>query len=129
MKSIILFLAVGLFLVSCSKDDDTPAAKLQGSYIWVKSVGGIAAMENTPESTGIVGKMVIDNNTISFYENGEVKNTYQFSTDTVNQGENTYTLMVLDDVALYAIVENSSGILKFMDYAISDGYTHEYRKQ
>jgi len=46
----VLFAAIGIS--SCKKERQTPSSSIVGQWRWVKSVGGIAGLTLTPQSTG-----------------------------------------------------------------------------
>jgi len=75
MKNLIYIFS--LFLIfSCKDDNDNPTLSNQdliGSWTWKKSTGGIDGRTETPESTSKTIKLVISNDAVKIYENGNLK--------------------------------------------------------
>jgi len=73
---LILFLAM-----SCQKDDDCNICnQLNGTWIWVESIGGIGGWTLTPETEKKTKKLIISNFNYLEYENDSLifKSKYSF---------------------------------------------------
>lgn len=75
MKNYLLPLLLIIIFVSCSNnndDDDSIDNQLVGSWNWLESSGGIAGTTTTPASTGNTMTMVISNNSLKQFTNGNL---------------------------------------------------------
>jgi hypothetical protein len=66
---IILLISVILSATSCTKDK---SHQITGTWEWVSTTGGIAGINETPQSTGMEKMLIINDEFIFYYENGDL---------------------------------------------------------
>jgi hypothetical protein len=80
MKALRLFPVLLLILAACGTDDPTgPGQRFTGSWVWVASVGGIAGLERTPTSEGLVIRLDYDGRSVRAFRNGELVSEVGYS--------------------------------------------------
>ncbi len=71
MKNYLRPILLVIIFISCSNDDEINN-QLLGSWNWLESSGGISGTTTTPASTGNTITLVISNNSLKQFTNGNL---------------------------------------------------------
>lgn len=130
MKKILVALIIGSTLFSCSNDDDSQHnSALIGTWVWTSSSGGIAGIEETPQSTGDTRIIEISANSIKRYRNGTLESQINYLINTsISIIYNDSYEMIIQENEFKFIFEITGSNLVLIEDCI-DCFTHEYVKQ
>jgi hypothetical protein len=82
MKKIAFIILIGLTIFGCSSDNENSNTNLIGIWNWTGSSGGIAGINETPESTGNTIKLEIMTTSIKSYLNGNLTAETSYTIET-----------------------------------------------
>ncbi|MDC9721667.1 MAG: hypothetical protein PSN34_02685 [Urechidicola sp.] len=128
-KHFLLLLAITL-LVGCTNDDDSNInSKLIGEWNWIETSGGIGGWYYTPESTGEERSIIITNNIIKKYVDGELVAELNYTIDQVNSPYGGYDDLIIYENEIFdqRIVLDGNDLILY-DYNVSDGFQSEYQR-
>ena len=109
---------------------DSNDEAITGQWNWVESVGGIAGITVTPESSGRTELLVFENNnTMKNYVNGGLTetNTYSLGEDLTIFSADSLPVIYRDDGFVFAYVFNGKDNL-ILNENVYDGFRCYYRR-
>ncbi|TRZ41585.1 hypothetical protein [Robertkochia solimangrovi] len=122
---LIVFAFAGI--LACSTTDDSP--QLNGTWIWTRTTGGIAGLDQTPESTDNIQKLEITSENITYFVNGEKTNTTPYTlevrTSGIYQKEVPMLIFENGNQLIYALNKDT---LTLTDDLV-DGFMHSYTRE
>ena len=131
MKNLIYIFTL-FFIFSCRDDNDNETLSNQdliGNWTWKKSTGGINGITETPESTNKTINLVISNDAVKIYENGNLtsENNYNLQIKESIQGGNKPMLIY----SPYKPSQNYqiNGNKLYLNDECNDCYNSEYEKE
>lgn len=129
---LYIYIFTLFFIFSCKNDNEIETLsnkELIGNWIWKKSIGGIGGTTETPESTGKTIKLVISNEVVKIYENGNLisENNYNLQIKESIQGGNKPMLIY----SSYKPSQNYqiNGNKLYLNDECYDCYNSEYEKE
>jgi uncharacterized protein YjiK len=132
MKNILLILMAFFFLVfftSCKKNSLAISSNLTGQWQWEYSIGGFATQKIKPENNRISLLTFYADSLFSVTENGNasLNGTYHITTDTTSGKVIHFNpgYFGFPTGEVYFIQNNE---LILIDYMISDGFRHYYKR-
>lgn len=131
MKYLLFGICLITLTASCTKKDpiiNRTDCELIGEWRWIESSGTIAGNIWSPESTGNMAKIEIDENELHFYENGSFVQSFPYSifeTDTIfNDGVVRPFIQYGDNIRS---IINQECVLELLDL-FPDGIQDSYEK-
>ena len=133
MKNFILIFLLGTTLFNCSNDDDYTTnpedSQLVGTWIWIGSYGGIAGITTTPESTGNTAKLVISDDSVKRYLNGNLEFESNYSINVENSdGEEFQVIYYNGDFDTSQYIDLNENLLMLKDRC-DDCFQFKYIKE
>lgn len=128
MKKLVFILIIGLISCDDSVSPISEKSGLTGSWIWLKSTGGIDGRTETPLSTGESILIEITNSRFKKYVNGSLTEDFEYS---IGQGQSIYQTEEAQIITLgngwkqSFSVDESSLVLKDECY---DCFQHEFKR-
>lgn len=130
MKKYITLILIGILIFGCSDDDNATNDQLTGKWNWVESSGGIAYHTETPESTGKIVKLEIDNSTIKRFVNGTLDYETNYSIEFINDNGRRLQIITFKNQRIpLQIIDQTKNILKLREYNVSDGFDITYTRK
>ena len=105
--------------------------RIIGTWNWIKTTGGIAGIEDTPQSTGQTRTIVFDNEQIvKFYVNDSLtkEGVYRLGLAETIFHKDPEPVLFIDDSLWYAYSFPNDNKL-ILQENIYDGFVHEYRRK
>lgn len=79
MKALRLLVTLGV-VAACGTDSPTePGGLFTGTWVWVSSVGGVAAQERTPVTEGVAIRLDYDGQRVRAFQNGALVSQTDYS--------------------------------------------------
>lgn len=104
--------------------------KIIGRWRWVQSIGGIAGMRVTPESSGRSEMLIFDDNNLKQYVNDKltVENNYQLSMGVTIFSNETIPVIYLDDILSFAYYFEGNDRLVLYENVL-DGFARHFVRE
>lgn len=131
MKKLFTLIFLFGLVTACDTDDIAPVnERIAGEWVWIQSVGGIDGRTETPQSTQNEVYIVITENVLKKYENGNLDSQRTFS---IVRGNSIYSegekdLLNFVDGGTTQSVEVIGNRLFLRDECL-DCFQHEYVKK
>ena len=131
LKKIFLFSIILIInLIGCKKEDECfKAIGINGEWVWIESVGGIGGWTLTPESEGIMKKLIIDDFKYKEFVNDSLvlETEYELGiSDETLLGTEEKTFIRFESGGEQAIVISDSE-LELIDQCF-DCYNHRFKR-
>ena len=131
LKKIFLFSIILIFnLIGCKKEDECfKAIGINGEWVWIESVGGFGGWTLTPESEGIMKKLIIDDFKYKEFVNDSLvlETEYELGiSDETLLGTEEKTFIRFESGGEQAIVISDSE-LELIDQCF-DCYNHRFKR-
>ena len=124
---VVMILLIGVVISCTTQKTGNKKINITGNWLWMESMGGIAGVTRTPESTGKIMNLQITKDSIHYYENGELKNSVPYK---LSYGKlmlsNEPSWYIGDSMSKTGITRRDSLLILTED--CFDCFTHKYSK-
>ena len=127
---ILIVAFIAICFVSCEKEPIATENQIEGTWIWVKTVGGIGGWEYTPESAMYTKKLIIDETYYREFIDDSLTVEFEYVLGTTQEsqiGTTDSTYIEFDGGSRWAYHLDDDE-LEFHQQAI-DGFSSYYEKE